>query len=885
LLNLKQNQKLVNFVENSLPHGRSDASRHVVKLFIEERKIRLSSGKELQYNPEVLWDDGIDRSLARQLHGLLFLRDWPASITSDATGELAEVVATVVSDWFTRFPTYENCSHSMAFHDETTAQRLITLVAIFEATKNYLHDEMLVSMRELMKQTSDLLLDSKFHATGNNHGMFQDIALRTYCVLGNSEDANLELKLKTSIKRLNDYFISSFTVDGVHKENSPTYHLMITKHLAQHAEFLKLMGEEQAELRLENLLERAGEYATHAVLPSGVFLPISDTQQTAISAKHHNVFGSSEFEYAVTAGRTGKRPSRNYLSLPESGYFYARKTWGDINSTFVSFLAAYNDNYHKHSDDLSLFIWHAGRNLISEAGPFGYNYQQPLTKYGFSQFSHNNIIVNGASVPRTDDKAESVWMSTASESGGELSVTAGTGRLKGVHHQRTVSISKQFDRIEVSDELQSLETNKYECLWNLGKGVEVVTHGDGFELFYGSKKVADVTVETTVPVNITVHKGEMKPRPLGWNFPKFGDSEPTNTVLITLYGMDVSLRTTFNFIDYSYTDRGLSNPNDGWQKSKTSPPLNYLLDKTVDPSTHLAVVFSALGPVGNFSYNYRRSMQGQDVNVLYILDDFGDQGSYYWLQRGKESVFDAVQELIRSTMKQLGIVDSANVSMFGTSKGGTAAILHGAGLGAGAVFVGAPQFRVGSFLETHHPNVLEYMVRGHTPAHAIALDRLLVSKLDSYDTLPRIHQIVGTKDHHFKSHALHLQEYLKKRGSVAELALVEGAPHSEIGQLYRQLLPNIIRSCAEKKFESIRQFDYKVNSKSGFIEIIVSGMPGEYYSFKLFKGSTLRNTVPYSKKNRFSWNLLEAGRYRIRVYSKSDFDRLLPFTTEWITIE
>ncbi|WP_407608593.1 heparinase II/III family protein [Paeniglutamicibacter sp. ORCA_105] len=884
MLNLRANNRLIGFVGKSLPHGRLDSSRSAVKLFVDERKIRLPSGKEISYDADALWEDGIDRSLARHLHGLLFLRDWPASITNDDAGEVAELAIRIINDWHAKFPAYESCSHSMAFHDETTAQRLISLIAIFEASKKYLDVTKQTQIRELMKQTSELLFDDDFHSTGNNHGMFQDIALRTYCVYNSSYDEQVDKKLETSIRRLDNYFISSFTEDGVHTENSPTYHLMITKHLAEHAEFLKLLGVGQSEQRLEGLLEQAGEYATHAVLPTGVFVPISDTQQTSISAKHHNVFGSPEFEFAATAGKSGRKPAKKYLSLPRSGYFFARKSWGDESSTFVSFLAAYNDNYHKHSDDLSLFIWHAGQPLISEAGPFGYNYQLPLTKYGFSQFSHNNIIVNGVSVPRTDKNAETVWMKPAVESGGRLTVTAGTGRLKGVHHERTVSISQDFDQIEVSDDLQSLETNKYECLWNLGKGVDVVAHGDGFELFHAGKKVADVFVETSVPVQITVHKGEMKPRPLGWNFPKFGVSEPTNTVMVTFTGQDVAVKTTFNFEDFRFTDRGLNNTKDKWNRSITSPTLNYLLDKPVRSSPHLAVVFSALAPVGNFSYNYRRTMQDLGINVLYILDDFGDQGSYYWLRRGTESVFDAVQDLIRSTMDEVGIVDAANVSTFGTSKGGTAAILHGAGLGAGMVFVGAPQFKVGSFLEAPHPNVLEYMLRGNSRAHAIALDKLVVAKLDSYETLPRIHQIVGTKDHHFNGHALHLQEYLSKRGAIAEMALVEGAPHAEIGQHYRHILPKVVRSYVEGRFESIRQFDYKLKVVSGAIELQLLSFSGNSYSCKLFNGSNLIETVAYTKNNTFVWKGLKAGRYRVRVYTKSNINRMLPFTTEWIAL-
>lgn len=878
------NNKLRQYIEESQYSGTSEKSRESVDLFVRDNIVVVPSGKSFRYNADTFWADGIDRSLARYLHGLLFLRDWPASIKNDETGNLAQIATSIILDWYREFPSFKSCDHSMAFHDETTAQRLLTLIGVFEASKSFLREEERKMLFKIMLETSNLLLEDSFHSTGNNHGMFQDIALRNYCVYEYPNDESLKNKLSVSISRLNDYFTSSFTVDGVHRENSPTYHLMITKHLAEHAGFLRILQGDHKVLELEKLLNQAGTYATHAVLPSGVFLPLSDTQQVSISGKHHNVFGSEEFEFAATRGKQGIKPAKNWLCLPNSGYFYSRSNWGDANATFISFTAAYNNDYHKHSDDLSVYLWHDGGPLISEAGPFGYNYQEPLTKYGFSQYAHNNIIVNGQSTPRTDLHSDSVWMSEVSESAQGLTVQAGTGRLKSTYHERRVSVSKEFSQIEISDHLQSEHTNKYECMWNLGVDVDVVTHGNGFELFRGSKKVADVLIETTVPVHISVHKGEMKPKPLGWNFPKFGESQPTNAVMVTFKGQDVSAKTTIRLRDFRYKDRGLANRESGWLESKTSPKLNYLLEKPKSPSRKLAVIFSALASAGDFSYNYRRSIGVSDTNVLYILDDFGDQGSYYWLQRGQESVYDSVQALIRTIMTELEIEDSSDVSMFGTSKGGTAALLHGAGLGVGAVFIGAPQVKVGSFLETPHPNILDYMCRGASRSHAVALDKRFIEKLDSFSSLPPVHQIVGSEDHHYKKHALHLHDYLLNRSAASELDVVEGSPHSEIGLLYGRLLPKVLRSITSDKFESLRQLDCELIGKVGGLELRINSQSNEKYSLKLYSSSKLLTTEPYLGKKTYTWNELKPGRYRVRVYTRSTSGRMLPFSTPWIEV-
>lgn len=879
-VSLETVQKLRDLVERSLPHGRTEASRNAVQFFMQQRKLQLPSKLVTEYNADTLWEDGIDRSLARYLHGLLFLRDWPESILLDETGETARSAVAVVLDWYRKFPNRGSCSHSMAFHDETTAQRLITLIAIYKASHTFIKDTHLSLMKELMLVTSDLLLDDDFHATGNNHGMFQDIALRSYSALGDLSDPDISIKMSTSIDRLNDYFSSSFTIEGVHRENSPTYHLMITKHLAEHAEFLRLLNSDHGEDALVKLLEDAAEYATHAILPTGVFLPLSDTQQTPISAPHHNVFKSPQFQYAASAGKNGTVPSKKYLSLPKSGYFYARNKWGSTKATFVSFVAAYNDNYHKHSDDLSLFVWHKGQELLSEAGPFGYNYQLPLTRYGFSQYAHNNIVVNGSSVPRTDTKSSSVWMQAMVEGSDGMMVTAGTGRLKDTYHERQVSVASDFQKIEVEDRLQSVNHNKYECLWNLGKNVNVVTHGDGFELFYGKTKVADAYVESSEPVQITVHRGQMKPKPLGWHFPKFGESQATNTVLVTLSGSDASIKTTFNFEKYSFNNNQSELVRKS-EKSSTSPQVLFNLEKKTINNHRLLVVFTK----GQSSCDSFESLRDIDANKLYIHDTFGEQGCYYWMQHGRETVFDSVQQLITSTMKALGIHDSAHVAMFGFDSGGTAAILHGAGVSAGVVFVGSSQFAVGSFLEKSHPSVLQYMSRGETRSHAVMLDERFVNKLNSFEAIPRIHQISGIVDSQYPHQSTLLKDYIASRDVPFEFININSDDKVELEKHYNDLLPKVANDFSNSRFDVLRQYDVTVNCLDSSLLISINADPGRYFSFKLYRSNVLVNTTAYSNKSSFSWNSLKSGRYRVRIYERSAYERMIPFSTSWISVD
>ena len=67
-------------------------------------------------------------------------------------------------------------------------------------------------------------------------------------------------------------------------------------------------------------------------------------------------------------------------------------------------------------------------------------------------------------------------------------------------------------------------------------------------------------------------------------------------------------------------------------------------------SNRLVIVFSGF-PSGKPSYNYVRSLKNmKNANKLYILDDFGYKGSYYWYENGNDTPMQLVKGLISNIM-------------------------------------------------------------------------------------------------------------------------------------------------------------------------------------------------------------------------------------------
>ncbi|MEE2524054.1 accessory Sec system protein Asp2 [Pseudarthrobacter sp. J47] len=874
-----------------LPLRGGKAGRQRALRFINDEVFATPAHGSIQYGGGEVWMEISQRTRARYFHGFLFFSDWHSTIQAGDkfTAQLASRSIDIVREWTSRFG-FDSPIPAISHHDETTAQRLIQLTCLLEVLRPHINDEDLGFLLAVSAETAELLATADFHAGNNNHGMFQDVALLYYSVI--VEQSPLELRnewFKTATARLFDYFSSAFTSEGVHIENTPTYHLMVARQLHGILTILAPSGHEHVP-HYRALLNRAAEYATHAMKPDGMYPPISDTtEKQEIQAARLNIFQGEEFAYAASAGKMGIVPTRRTLVLPESGYAIYRSSWTDPDATFAFFSAAYNADYHKHSDELSLFVRSGGVDLLSEAGAYGYDYKEPLTKYAYSSFAHNGLIVDGSSLPRTDKFSDLTTLECHEVRPDGFNVTGRTSRLKDTVHSRTVDIREEggVPLITVDDLISSTDDHTYDLLWNLGPEVEAVLHGQGFELFHGGKKMLDLHFEADVPTTVSLHKGETKPKYLGWRFPKFGQSIPAPVVRIRFKGNAASLRTSIRFNDFFYKNRGLQEPSEGWQRSNTERGLNYLFSpaKTDVGRSKLVVVFTAIHAPGDFTFNYKQSLDPVDVNALYILDDHGDQGAYYLADHGDKAIFRSVQELIGAEIDRLGLTKQ-DVITAGSSKGGSAAILHGAAFGAGHVIVGAPQVKIGSFLQQPHPNVLQFMTGSTTDEAVEELNREIFRSVESMSLDTKLAIVVGEEDHHYRHHVKPLQEHAHGHAKEIQVTVLPGLPHSEIGGVYKSFLVDHVTSIISGSAPMSGYTDYAdIRVVGNAIRMTVNSRPNHDVSSRLFRESEVVEQLPYTAATSVSFGPVIAGKYRARVYYRHrDTREVTAFTTKWVTV-
>lgn len=872
------------FVKATLPRGNWSASRQRVRAFIDHGKIDTGRFGQLPYGSGDIWLNDSDRSCGRYLHGLIFLGDWPEMIEDDASGFLAKSAYEIVTRWSELFGSPSSRTHSMAYHDETTAQRLIHTLAVYPSLLGYYDEESLAPIRGLMDATASILSTEDFHATGNNHGMFQDLALRNYSILADWAPATIRSQyLDVALARLKDYFLQAFTTEGVHIENSPTYHLMVSGNLSEHVDFLSKYLHSDAEL-LEPLLLKAGEYAAHVTMPNGVFPPISDTQQLKLDKYVGKIYNNRHFDFAASSGSAGVEPAERVYLLPQSGYAIYRSSWRDPDATYLLFQAAYNADYHKHSDDLSMILRSGGIDIISEAGPNGYNYDDPFTKYGYSQYAHNNIVVNNRSVSRTDGLASTVNMRVDSEAPTGFSVTGTTGRLADATHTRQLIVSEVgvHPSIEVVDHLSSIQRNSYDQFWNLGQGIDAVLHERGFELFNRGRKVMDALIEASDSVSLSVHRGMSESRVLGWRFPHFGEKHPSNVIRVSSTARDFKVKTSFRLQDFHYGDT--ENGFDERFLIGSTPTVSFRLKKSSskDAMRPLVIIFmSSLEKIDLSDYD-KAILNTLDINILYILGPANRCEDEFDMQLAS----DAIQALIERTVESLALPMSM-VAVAGFAEWALDAIKHGVYAGAQHVFVGANIDTEPSGGSSDTVSQGATVSTEFVESDRARLQHQVSSLRASSDISSRFHLITGAMEGSSENCLRPIAETLSASGAYVDLRVIEKIPAVELSRLVKRYFINFVNALAVSEFDSLLQSETVVSSRAvGSIDIKCRFFYGDHFLFKLYKGNEAIESTPYSTKASHSWNGLESGSYRVRVYKKnSNGVQNVGFTTPRIAIK
>ncbi|WP_025148785.1 hypothetical protein [Bacillus sp. H1a] len=183
----------------------------------------------------------------------------------------------------------------------------------------------------------------------------------------------------------------------------------------------------------------------------------------------------------------------------------------------------------------------------------------------------------------------------------------------------------------------------------------------------------------------------------------------------------------------------------------------------------LLVIFQSLGDEKSddqrkrYPYTLIDGLRFYNCRKLYIKDDRGIAGDYYLGLNGKLDTKDAVSEFLKKKIVEYGI-SRENITTFGFSKGGYAALMFGFELGAANIITAVPQFNLWSWISKYKP-FLDYIL----PENPSQKDKeyyahYLKNVIECSISKPNVYVVTSHNDNTYNDHIPQLIETLEIKG-------------------------------------------------------------------------------------------------------------------------
>lgn len=530
-------------VKKLIPYASKNEADYAKQSLLEKNELILKTGLAVRADPEKIWDKTNSRAMGRVSHGWIFLRGFYTSFEDFSSAGL-QTFSTWLDSALNHWLSLDPDEQPMKLHDETVAQRVMAFSALVFESHGRLGEQLELRLKAQLNADLELLASPEFYAGDNNHGMFQNFGLLVADALETSSNPSRSQIQRLAFRRLLDYLSKCFTSDGIHVENSPSYHLMVSRQLRAVLLVAESFGWGSEFSQLEHIAKKADRFAAFALSPGGTFVPVSDTSSVKVTEHAaRDAYGDGLLAARV---RNIKKLSGQSLDAHRSGYTVVCGEHPETGVTQLFFSAAYNADYHKHSDEMSIYWYHSGYEVLREAGPNGYDYDDPLTKYAYSSRAHNSLLVDGRGLPRIDRMASRTKMSKPQTVEGALTVEATTKRFQSVEWSRTLRIPNRMtlERFSVSDVAvsESGVDRDFTFVWHFDPRLELRLDGSCVQLVEPSGlPVAQLRWNTHHSCRVEAMRGETEPVVQGWAFPSMGVKVPSWAVEVTIRGSKVEV--------------------------------------------------------------------------------------------------------------------------------------------------------------------------------------------------------------------------------------------------------------------------------------------------------------------------------------------------------
>ncbi len=353
-----------------------------------------------------------------------------------------------------------------------------------------------------------------------NHGYFQVMGLELLGRVMATEDWAAAARDR-AFEAFNNLIALQFTEEGVHVENSPSYHWYSIDQLARSSALETMASDETVAL-----IERARAVWPWLTFPDGAVTELGDSAGgtgSPMTDAEDNVVRLGERSYALAPfWRSGYAIIR---SLPETPL---------PKSSMLVMVGMAHTHTHSHADKLSFELFEFGRRLIVDPGYYGY-VRDPTREYIETAVAHNTVGLADQPILRTEVALDGTRLfeplvrADAIVLSGEV---VWKRRLQFTHRREL--IYRPGRSLVVRDSVAAAEPRSFVSRLHFDRSLDVRQEASALVADLGDGRTMRLT---TSDGEVTVHRGETNPM-RGWKTVGYLEVAPTTMAEVTCPGRE-----------------------------------------------------------------------------------------------------------------------------------------------------------------------------------------------------------------------------------------------------------------------------------------------------------------------------------------------------------
>lgn len=465
------------------------------------------------YNFDFKSDSFKDRTWLWKLNSLSFISYIIAYCNFNHDYSYLYIAKDAIICWIDNVFT-SNDDFEFLWHDHTTALRTEQIILFLsfaylnnlQLLKNSNYD--IKKILHVIEDSCHKLADENSYTKHTNHGLEQQRVLLLASTVLVDRIPSIAKYKELALTRILDEFNFSFTDESVHKENSPVYHIFVSKI------FITLFND--YELYFQNIksqfmqhLKNGCEFISYMVRPDGNLPILGDSELLRPTDIYYQVLNGTEqykmFRFAISKGREYKDIQNKFLDYkvyPKSGYAILKN-----KDNHLILKAGSLSSYHYHQDEGSITLYSFNEDWFIDSGMYSHNQTDPLRKYCRSFRAHNVAYVSNSSYSVNLEDRFTKWTLIDQENLIKFECSFFT------NHTWSRSISKNLNEFFINDQFEFTDLNiENQITLQFHVPNDKSIYVDDSNVNIGSKdKLLNLSFSTK-PSSIIVKKGKVKDR-------------------------------------------------------------------------------------------------------------------------------------------------------------------------------------------------------------------------------------------------------------------------------------------------------------------------------------------------------------------------------------